>query len=60
MININNNNKNNNKNAQTVSVNVSSILYSEVAPIAGDVISPSLRDAEKILLIKAFTERSLL
>ena len=57
---MNNNNKNNNKNPQTVSANVRAILYSEVAPLASDVISPSLRDAEKILLIKTFTERSLL
>ena len=40
-------------------VNVSAILYSEVAPLTGDVISPSFRNVEKILLIKTLLQKAL-
>ena len=40
-------------------VNVSAILYSEVAPLTGDVISPSFRNVEKILLIKTLSQKAL-
>ena len=41
------NNNNNINKCLKAYVNVSAILYSEVAPLSGDVISPSYRDVEK-------------
>ena len=41
-----------------ININNNNILYSEVAPLTGDVISPSFRDRKKIITDKnTLTER---
>ena len=39
-----------------ININNNNILYSEVAPLTGDVISPSFRDRKKLLLIKTHSQ----